>query len=42
MALAHYEYLVLKMPLPNGIIKIHGDRSAGAFTLEKLQALAVA
>jgi hypothetical protein len=42
MAIAHYAYLVLKMPLTNGLIKIHGDCSADLFTLEKLQALAAA
>jgi hypothetical protein len=42
MAIAHYEYLVLKMPSPNGIIKIRGDRSVSAFEPEKLQALAAA
>jgi hypothetical protein len=42
MAIAHYGYLVLKMPSPNDIIKIHGDRSTGALTLEKLQVLATA
>jgi hypothetical protein len=31
----------LKMPSPNGVLKIHGDRDAGVSTLEKLQALAV-
>jgi hypothetical protein len=40
MAVAHYRYLVLKMLSSNDIIKIHGDRSAGVFALEKLQALA--
>jgi hypothetical protein len=40
MAVAHYGYLVLKMPSPNGVLKIHGDRDAGVSTLEKLQALA--
>jgi hypothetical protein len=40
-AVAHYEYLVLKIPSPNDIINIHGDRSIGIFALEKLQALAV-
>jgi hypothetical protein len=39
MVVAHYGYLVLKMSLPSGIIKIHGDHSAGVFTLEKLQVL---
>jgi hypothetical protein len=42
MAIAHYGYLVLKMPSPNGIIKIRGDRTTGACVLEKLQALAAA
>jgi hypothetical protein len=36
MIVAQYEYLVLKMPSPNGIIKIRGDRTAGVFALEKL------
>jgi hypothetical protein len=42
MAVAHYGYLVLKMPSPNGILKIQGDRDARACALEKLQALAEA
>jgi hypothetical protein len=42
MHVAHSEYLVLKMPSPNDIIKIRGDRSTDTFALEKLQALAVA
>jgi hypothetical protein len=40
MAVAHYGYLVLKMPSPNSILKIHGDCDVGVFALEKLQALA--
>jgi hypothetical protein len=40
MAIARYGYLVLKMPSPNGIIKIRGDRTAGIFALEKLRVLA--
>jgi hypothetical protein len=40
MVVAHYGYMVLKMSSPNGVIKIRGDRITGAFTLEKLQALA--
>jgi hypothetical protein len=40
MTVAHYGYLVLKMPPPIGILRIQGDRDAGACTLEKLQALA--
>jgi hypothetical protein len=42
MVVAHYGYLVLKMPSPNGVFKIWGDRDAGACALEKLQALAAA
>jgi hypothetical protein len=42
MAVAHYGYLVLKMPSPNGVLKIRGDRNAGVCALEKLQALAAA
>jgi hypothetical protein len=42
MAVAHYGYLVLKMPSPKGILKIQGDRDAGVSMLEKLQALAAA
>jgi hypothetical protein len=40
MVVAHYGYLVLKMPSPNGVLKIHGGREAGISALEKLQALA--
>jgi hypothetical protein len=36
MAVTHYGYLVLKMPSPNGILKIHGDHDAGGCALEKL------
>jgi hypothetical protein len=42
MVIAHYEYLVMKMSSPNGIIKICGDCSTGVSALEKLQALVVA
>jgi hypothetical protein len=42
MAVAHYGYLVLKMPTPDGVLRIRGDLDAGACALEKLQALAVA
>jgi hypothetical protein len=42
MAVAHYGYLVVKIPSPNNVLKIRGDRDAGIATLEKLQALAVA
>jgi hypothetical protein len=41
MAVAHYGYLILKMPSPNGIIKTCGDCTAGVFMLEGLQALLV-
>jgi hypothetical protein len=40
MAVIHYEYLVLKMPSPNNVLKIRGDRDVGVSALEKLQALA--
>jgi hypothetical protein len=40
MAIAHYGYLVLKMPSPSGIIKIRGDRCTYVSALEKLQELA--
>jgi hypothetical protein len=39
MAVVHYGYLVLKMPSPNGVLKICVDRDAGVSRLEKLQAL---
>jgi hypothetical protein len=42
MAVAHYRYLVLKIPSPKGVLRIRGDRDAGVFALEKLQALAAA
>jgi hypothetical protein len=42
MVVAHYTYLVLKMSSPNGIIKVHGDRTADISVLEKLQVLAAA
>jgi hypothetical protein len=42
MAVAHYRYLVLKMPSPNSVLKILGDHDAGAYALEKLQSLAAA
>jgi hypothetical protein len=40
MAIAHYGYLVLKMPFPNGVLKIRGDSEAGVSALKKLQSLA--
>jgi hypothetical protein len=42
MAVTHYEYLVLKMPSPNGVLKIRGNYDAGVSMLEKLQALGAA
>jgi hypothetical protein len=42
MMVVHYGYLVLKMPAPNGVLKIQGDCDMGACALEKLQALAAA
>jgi hypothetical protein len=42
MAVTHYGYLVLKMPSPGGVLRMWGDRDAGACALEKLQALAAA
>jgi hypothetical protein len=42
MAISHYGYLVLKMPSPNSVINVYGDRSAIISALEKLQVLAVA
>jgi hypothetical protein len=42
IAVAHYGYLVLKMPPPSGVLKIQRDRDAGVCALEKLQALAAA
>jgi hypothetical protein len=40
IGVAHYGYLVLKMPLPNGMLKIRRERNAGISASEKLQALA--
>jgi hypothetical protein len=36
MVVAHYRYLVLKMPSLGGVLRIRGDRDAGACALEKL------
>jgi hypothetical protein len=41
MVVANYGYLIMKLSLPNDIIKICGDHSASVSALEKLQALAV-
>jgi hypothetical protein len=39
MAIAHYGYLVLKMPSPTGILTMRGDRVAALAAVEKLHAL---
>jgi hypothetical protein len=40
MAVAHYGYLVLKMPSPAGVLTIQSDRAAAVVAVEKLHALA--
>jgi hypothetical protein len=40
MAIAHYGYLVLKMPSPAGILIVRGDRTAALAAVEKLHTLA--
>jgi hypothetical protein len=40
MAIAHYGYLVLKMPSPAGVLIVWGDRAAALAAVEKLHALA--
>jgi hypothetical protein len=40
MAIAHYGYLVLKMPSPAGVLTVRGDRAAALEAVEKLHALA--
>jgi hypothetical protein len=40
MAVAHYGYLVLKMPSPAGVLTVQGDRTAAVAAVEKLHALA--
>jgi hypothetical protein len=40
MAIAHYGYLVLKMPSPAGVLTVRGDRTAALAAVEKLHALA--
>jgi hypothetical protein len=40
MSIAHYEYLVLKMPSPAGVLTVRGDRAAMLAAVEKLHALA--
>jgi hypothetical protein len=39
MAIAHYGYLVLKMPSPAGILTVWGDRTAALAAVEKLHTL---
>jgi hypothetical protein len=39
MAIAHYGYLVLKMPSPAGVLTVRGDRVAALAAIEKLHAL---
>jgi hypothetical protein len=41
MAIAHYGYLVLKMPSPTGVLTMQGDRAAALAAIEKLHAMAV-
>jgi hypothetical protein len=40
MVIAHYGYLVLKMPSPTGVLTVQGDRAAALAAVEKLHALA--
>jgi hypothetical protein len=40
MAIAHYRYLVLKMPSPAGVLTVRGDRPAALVAVKKLHALA--
>jgi hypothetical protein len=37
VAIAHYEYLVLKIPSPAGVLTVKGDRTAAVAAVEKLQ-----
>jgi hypothetical protein len=39
-AVAHYGYLVLKMPSPAGVLTVQSDRAAAVVAVEKLHALA--
>jgi hypothetical protein len=39
MAIAHYGYLVLKMPSPAGVLTVRGDHAAALAAVEKLHAL---
>ena len=40
MAIAHYRYLVLKMPSPAGVLTVRGDRTTAVVAVERLHALA--
>jgi hypothetical protein len=40
MAIAHYGYLVLKMPSPAGVLTVWGNRAAALAAVKKLHALA--
>jgi hypothetical protein len=40
MAIAHYGYLVLKMPSPAGVLTVRRDHAAAVAAVEKLHALA--
>jgi hypothetical protein len=40
MAIAHYRYLVLKMPSPTGVLTVQSDRVAAVVAVGKLHALA--
>ena len=40
MVIAHYGYLVLKMPSPAGVLTVRGDRTAAVAAVERLHALA--
>jgi hypothetical protein len=40
MVVAHYGYLVLKMPSPAGVLTVQSDRAAAVVAVEKLHALA--
>jgi hypothetical protein len=39
MAIAHYEYLVLKMPSPAGVLTVQGDHAVALAAIERLHAL---
>jgi hypothetical protein len=41
MGVAHYRYLVLKMPSPTGVLTVQSDQTAAIVAVEKLHALAV-